>query len=57
MLAAGELDELGGDVNAIRRVVDGLAAAAADVVLVPTVAVELVLLTRVPESCVILASA
>lgn len=51
VLAAGELDELGGDVDAVCRVVDRLAAAAADVVLVPAVAIELVLLTRVAERC------
>jgi hypothetical protein len=49
VLAAGELDELGGDVDAVRRVVDRLAAAAAHVVFVPAVAVELVLLTCVAE--------
>ena len=52
MLAAGELDELGGHVDAIGGVVDRLAAAAAHVVFVPAVAIELVLLARVPESCI-----
>ncbi len=51
VVAAGELDELGGDVDAVGGIVDGLATAAADIVLVPAVAVELVLLARVPESC------
>ena len=49
MLSAREFDELGGDVNLIRRVVDRLSAAAAHIVFVPAVAIELVLLARVSE--------
>ena len=51
MLAARELDELGGDVDFVGRVVNGLSAAAANVVLVPAVAIELVLFARVAEVC------
>jgi len=50
MLPTRELDELGGDVDAVRRIVDGLPAAGAHIVLIPPVAVELVLFTRVSES-------
>lgn len=52
VLAARELYELGGDVDAVCRVVDRLAAAVADIIFVPAVAVELVLLTRVSEGCI-----
>jgi hypothetical protein len=49
MLAARKLYELGGDVDPVRGVVDRLSAAAAYIVLVPAVAIQLVLFTRVPE--------
>jgi hypothetical protein len=49
MRAARELYELGGDVDLVRGVVDRLPAAAANIVLVPAVAVEFVLLASVSE--------
>lgn len=52
MLSAGELDELGRDVNVVGRVVNGLAATSANVVLIPAVAVKFVLLAGMSESCI-----
>jgi hypothetical protein len=49
MLAARELYELGGDVDLVRGVVDRLSAAAAYIVLVPAVTIQLVLFARVAE--------
>jgi hypothetical protein len=49
MLTARKLYELGGDVDLVRGVVDRLSAAATYIVLVPAVAIQLVLFTRVPE--------
>jgi hypothetical protein len=51
VLAAWELYELGGDVDLVRGVVNRLAAAAAYVVFVPAVAVELVLFASMSEVC------
>jgi hypothetical protein len=51
MLAARKLYELGGDVDVVRGVVNGLSAATSDVVFVPAVAIELVLLTSMSEGC------
>lgn len=51
MLSTGELDEFGRDVDFVGRVVDSLSAAAAYVILVPAVAMELVLLTGVSKVC------
>jgi len=49
MFSAREFDELGRDIDVVRRVVDRLSAAAAYVILVPAIAVKLVLLTCMPE--------
>jgi len=51
VLSAGELDELSRDVDVVRRVVDRLAAAGSYVIFVPAVAIELVLLAGMSESC------
>ena len=51
MLSTGELDELGRDIDFVSRVVDSLSAAAAYVILVPAIAIELMLLTSVSEVC------
>jgi hypothetical protein len=49
MVSAREFDKLGGDINLVRRVMDCLPAAAAHVVFVPTVAIELVLFAGMSE--------
>lgn len=38
MISTGYLDELGGDINTVARIVNGLAAAVTNVILVPAVA-------------------
>lgn len=49
MFSTWELDKLGSDVDFVRRIVDCLSATATNIILVPAVAIELVLLTRVSE--------
>jgi hypothetical protein len=49
MLSARELDELGGNIDVVRGVVDSLAPAASYIVFVPAITVKLVLLARVSE--------
>jgi hypothetical protein len=51
VLSIRKLDELGGDVDFVGGIVDSLSAAAAYVVFVPTVAIELVLFASVSEVC------
>jgi hypothetical protein len=51
MFSSWEFDELGGDVDHVHGVVDGLAAAAAHIVFVPAISVKFMLFTRVSESC------
>lgn len=50
MFSSGKLYEFGGDVDAVRRIVNCLAAATTDIVFIPAIAVELMLLTRVTKS-------
>ena len=49
MLSAWQLYELGGNVDAVRGVMDRLSAAGADIVLIPAVAIELMLLARMSK--------
>jgi hypothetical protein len=49
VLATRKLDELGGDIDVVGWVVNRLATAASDIILVPAIAVELVLLASVSE--------
>lgn len=49
MLSTRELYELGGDIDAVCRVVNCLAAATTDIVFIPAIAVKLMLLTRVSK--------